>query len=159
MQEAISHAYQAGIEIGRAAAKQEMEQIAKITAAYANTAPGARVVGSTTLPANITRKWRETKSITPKTSPIASGVKKARTGKGPRTPGVKAAILGMITSQAMSAAAIIAKTGFKDTSVRGTLMTLKKDGHARNDDGMWISTATYDLMQHGNGEAGQDAHA
>ncbi len=129
-----------------------MEQIAKITAAYAEHAA--------TAPISVYSRRGVTKvtpgRTPPKATTAARGVKKAA---GPRTPGVKAAILGMITSQAMSAAAIIAKTGFKDTSVRGTLMTLKKDGHARNDDGMWISTATYDLMQHGNGEAGQDAHA
>ncbi len=134
MQEAISHAYQAGIEIGRAAAKQEMEQIAKITAAYAEHAANAPVS---------VFKNRGVVKVTPGRTPtkhptVASGVKK---GRGPRTPGVKAAILAMIASEAMSAAAIIAKTGFKDTSVRGTLMTLKKAGLIMNDDGLWIAAS------------------
>ncbi len=134
MQEAISHAYQAGIEIGRAAAKQEMEQIAKITAAYAEHAANA--------PVSVFKNRGVTKVIpghmATKAPPIARGVKRAA---GARTRGVKEGILAFLLSRpndAVSPATIIAETGFKSTSVRATLMSLKKDHRVSNGgDGTW----------------------
>ncbi len=155
MQEAISHAYQAGIEIGRAAAKQEMEQIAKITAAYAEHAANAPVSVYTNRGVVKVTPGRPTKApkvdivVNPKA--IARGVKKAA---GPRTPGVKAAILALLASgtNAMTPAAIISATGFKGTSVRATLMGLKKAGLARNGgDGSWW-LLTHGIQPHGNSE-------
>ncbi len=77
--------------------------------------------------------------ISPKaqTSPkVARGVKKAA---GPRTAGVKKGILDLIASKTMSAQEIIAATGFNANSVRATLMALKKNGLAMNDDKLWTA--------------------
>lgn len=52
--------------------------------------------------------------------------------------------MDLISANAMSSGDIIAKTGFKGTSVRGTLMTLKKNGLATNDDGLWIAASSHD---------------
>ena len=68
----------------------------------------------------------------------------AKQAAGPRVSGVKQGIMDLISANAMSSGDIIAKTGFKGTSVRGTLMTLKKNGLATNDDGLWIAASSHD---------------
>ena len=69
-----------------------------------------------------------------------------------RVSGVKQGIMDLISANAMSSADIIAKSGFKATSVRGTLMTLKKNGLAMNDDGLWIAATLHDTDGGGNSE-------
>lgn len=104
------------------------------------------LVGSTTLPSNVARKWRGTKHVTAfvkheDKAPVAA---KAAKKAGTRVSGVKQGIMDLISTNAMTAQDIISKTGFKGTSVRGTLMTLKKNGLAMNDDGLWIAAASHD---------------
>lgn len=124
---------QAAFEIGVATAKYEM----LLHGAQAQV-PGHIAVLDT--PANRRKNAAFANAYTAqkevKAPKIARGVKKAA---GPRTPGVKKGILDLISSNAMSAADIIAKSGFNDNSVRATLMTLKKAGLAVNDDGLWIA--------------------
>jgi hypothetical protein len=76
---------------------------------------------------------------------IAKFKKAARTAKSlkpdtkPRTKGVKEALLKLLgdASEALTAAEIISISGLKATSVRATLMNLKKKGFVDNTAGLW----------------------
>jgi hypothetical protein len=70
----------------------------------------------------------------PKAPVIARGVRKAA---GPRTKGVKEAIMNLIASEPMTTADIITRTGFKPASVRATLMSLKDKDMAYQEDKVW----------------------
>jgi hypothetical protein len=136
MQEAISHAYQAGIEIGRAAAKQEMEQISRLIAVYAEHLElNAPVNG----PAK--RLDRAAKAApAPKAHIVARGVKKAPVT---RTKGVKDAIVTLLQSGHLTTSRILTETGFKANSVNGTLMTMKKNGLVQQDENKaWVLIGT-----------------
>jgi hypothetical protein len=137
VQEAISQAYQAGIEIGRAAARQEMEQITRILAGYAEHAASVPFVPPSGNGA--TKRTRAVKPAASKATIVARGVKRAG---ATRTSGVKKGILDVIGTTAMSTSDIISATGFNANSVRATLMALKKTGLAENNDKLWIATVS-----------------
>jgi len=64
----------------------------------------------------------------------------ARKDRGPRTKGVKERIVSMIATASLTVDDIIKHTGFKATSVRATLMSLKKSGLAfQNDANAWTT--------------------
>jgi hypothetical protein len=153
----ISDAYQAGIAVGRAAAKHEMDELAKIieaTAAHASipvtvTAPGN---GSRKRPGPVGKATKHPQA--PKKTVIARGAKKAH---APRIKGVKQEILRMIgeSQGGVTVDRIIASTGFKETSVRATLMSLKKSGLASQDsEKRWVLSG-----QVARGNSGDEAHA
>jgi hypothetical protein len=87
----------------------------------------------------------------PKATTVARSAKKAA---GPRTKGVKERIVALIAAEPISVSGIISKTGFLETSVRATLMGLKKDGLAMNEDKLWFSGAP--VSGPGNSEAGTE---
>jgi hypothetical protein len=141
----LKEAFQAGIETGRNIMKLEMDALAKFDAAgFAPFNPddySTHGNGSRKRPG---RKAKAAKDLTP--TPIIKAPKVARVARkssGPRTKGVKEAIVNLIKERknGMFTAEIIAKTGFKATSVRATLMSLKKDGIAVQDGSFWIPVA------------------
>jgi predicted Rossmann fold nucleotide-binding protein DprA/Smf involved in DNA uptake len=67
-----------------------------------------------------------------------------------RGKGVKARIAGMILTAPLTVAEIIAHTGFKKTSVRATLASLKKEGLAIQDGNAWLAAG--DAHESGNSE-------
>lgn len=77
----------------------------------------------------------------PKAPKVARGVKRASTG--PRTKGVKEAIVNLIGQRSgIAVADIVSQLGFKETSVRATLMGLKKaEIAAQDDEKNWYLTA------------------
>ena len=139
-------------ELGRAAERQKMADLASIMSnqSLANLAGKGHFVPANTSKDRGGKGGGTLSHPTKAAAPVASGVKKAL---GPRTKGVKEAILSLIASGSMSPAAIIAETGFKSTSVRATLMSLKKSGLAMSGDGRWIAT---NPVGHGNSEV--DVH-
>jgi hypothetical protein len=143
MQE-ILLAYHRGIEVGRAAARHEMDEFSKLTSTFAAQGSLASAIGNMAPKRNVLAAKSTAK-------PVDSGTKKAL---GPRTKGVKEAILALLTSNPMSAGEIIANTGFKGTSVRATLMGIKKAGLAMNIDGQWVA-----VHHDGQGNSEQATHA
>ena len=132
MQTMIAEAFEAGRVAERALAKIIAEAAAgpiTLTVSKATSAPAKSAAAPKTAPARTAKK-----------------------GTGPRVPGVKQGIMDLIATQAMSPAGIVAATGFKATSVRATLMSLKKAGLAANDDGLWLATGQH-ISGNGNSEA------
>ncbi len=84
----------------------------------------------------------------PKAPVVARGVKKAPMA---RTKGVKEAIVKLLQSGYMTIDRIVAETGFKENSVRGTLMTMKKNGQAFQDGKNWAFVV--DMHSVANGPA------
>ncbi len=79
---------------------------------------------------------------------VARGVKKAPVA---RTKGVKEAIVKLLQAGYMTIDRIVAETGFKENSVRGTLMTMKKNGQAFQDGKNWAFVV--DMHSVANGPA------
>lgn len=144
MQE-LSRAYQRGIEVGRAAAKHEMDEFMALTKAVAQhvtTASAGSITG-----------WRAGKAATNPKAPITAGAGK----KAPmaRTKGVKEAIMKTIgehNTNGVTTGEIIAETGHKKTSVRATLMSMKRVGQAIQDGPNWFLPRG--MTQSGNSDAG-----
>jgi hypothetical protein len=140
--EAIKQAYAAGLTDGA----RQAEVIARIHAEHTNTAGTiARAIAGNLISesANNGARKRHHRAINkglPLTAKDAkpTAARSAKKAAGPRVKGVKEGIMALIASGGMSVADIIAKTGFKGTSVRATLMGLKKSGLAMNDDKLWI---------------------
>lgn len=138
---------QAAYEAGRALAKYEMligsVSNAIVAPEFAYTAGSASLVSKPI----VQRPGRVAKASTkaveapkePKAPVIARGV---RMSSGPREKGVKKAIVNLIAEQGInggvSTTDIIAKLGFKSTSVNSTLMGLKKTGVVVQDGKLWI---------------------
>ena len=116
-------------ELGRAAERQKMADLAAIASSQSLTN-----ITQAVTPGPPKLHTIQDKSIKPPAA--APAAKKAL---GPRTKGVKEAILALLSSNPMSAGDIISVTGFKGTSVRATLMSLKKSGLAMNIDGHWVA--------------------
>ena len=144
-----SRIYQTGIEVGRAMAKREADEFSKLITAFQQHAGFVELTAAIEQPATPPSKHAVRGA---KSAPSSSGTKKAPVA---RTKGVKEAILALITADPMSPAAIIGATGFKSTSVRATLMSLKIAGLATNDDGRWIAT---NPVGSGNSEAVKKIH-
>lgn len=144
MQDIIEQAFQTGVETGRAAIREEIAKLAQFNAAFNVASWGVDISDHNSFgiakPGNSTRKRHTIKVSTkaanatkePKAPVIASSVKK---DKWPRTKGVKTAITSFISDSANGAtvAEIVSSLGFKETSVRATLMGLKKSGIATQD--------------------------
>jgi predicted Rossmann fold nucleotide-binding protein DprA/Smf involved in DNA uptake len=120
-------AEQAAYEFGRAAAKYEMA-IGTASGAVEALPHGATVTGLPGGPHTI----------------VSNGSRKrvAKTTSNPRSStrgkGVKARIASMISTAPLTVAEIIAHTGFKKTSVRATLASLKKEGLAIQEGNAWL---------------------
>lgn len=94
----------------------------------------------------------------PKAPVISRGVKKVR---GPRAKGVKEEIVRLIreSAEGLRVGDIVAQTGFKETSVRATLMGLKKSGMAAlGDEKHWVLTGQGWAGVSGNSDH-DEAHA
>jgi hypothetical protein len=128
---AIDSAYSAGIADGL----RKAEILARI---HAEHSPGyfesLKTPGITT-PAKATKAAKASKAST-----IARGVKRAAK---PREKGVKDGIISymQLTGAGLSIGQIVERTGFKASSVRGTLMQMKKKGavscQGRGADTLW----------------------
>ncbi len=152
-------AEQAAYEFGRAAAKYEMA-IQSLGAAFAH---GTEVVGNTVtgkvsvsgVASPPKRRGRVAKTAAtaapkePKAPVISRGIKVKRASAGPRTKGVKEAIVNLIGQHSgITVANIVSQLGFKATSVKATLMGLKKSNIATQDDEKnWYLTSTSALDQ------------
>lgn len=136
-------------ELGRAAERQKMadlaslmsnERLATLASAVtpAPTDNGARA--TRIVKAALARGSRKAikAAVADKDAKAPRGVKKATR---PRTKGVKEAIGKLIqnTVGGIATAAIIAETGFKESSVRATLMALKKSGVVTNYGKLWVT--------------------
>ena len=123
-------------------------ELARITEGTVQRAPAPRPI---TVAKPVAAPPSATKE--PKAPKVARGVRQA---SGPRTKGVKEAIMNLIgASEGLSTKEVIANTGFKPASVNATLMALKKNGIASQDGKAWFLTAT---AASGNTEA-DHAHA
>ena len=136
MHDVISQAYQAGLEAGRAAAKQEIAEIYRLSATYA-----ASVLDEKSVKPQALRAAAPTKAAGgPKAAKATKAARAPRTATGPRTKGVKEAIvkhLGGHVDGQDTINAIVSTYGFKANSVRGTLMTMKKSGEASQNGKFW----------------------
>jgi hypothetical protein len=157
---------QAAFEVGRALAKYEMlvgtsnaSDAQIILAAHRGDIPSVSspTTPDVTIGGNGTRKRRMKAAVSPqkalkepKAPKVARGVKKA---SGPREKGVKNAILKLITSEPLTVGQILAKTGFKETSVRATLMGLKNANLAAPDEKkLWYGQVDQFQSRHANSE-------
>jgi hypothetical protein len=151
-------------EAGRAAAKYEMTELARIHAMHMTSEafPAGRLMdvtasGTGTHHRGATKAHAAPTAATkePKAPVAARGGKKA---SGPRTKGVKEAIVNLITYNyeeglgGVTVPEIIEKTGFKENSVRATLMGLKKTGVAIQDGKLWGLSAGHSSSGNGNSE-------
>jgi hypothetical protein len=160
VQDMLDQAFQAGRDAERKMAaiaasgavtfSSEKPSPTQVVIANAPSGNGARKRG------RVKTELTETVSYDPplkpaKTTIVARGVKKAG---APRTKGVKSAIISLIGEQQDGAttADIIAKLGFKATSVNATLMSLKKKGLAAQDGKVWFLTASATKSSDSNSE-------
>jgi predicted Rossmann fold nucleotide-binding protein DprA/Smf involved in DNA uptake len=127
---------QAAYEAGRAQAKYEM--LIEATAITHSTAIAGNLIFESARVKRLPTAYAKGAPApkVPNAPTIARGAKKAAK---PRTKGVKEGIIALISSEPISVADIIAKTGFKEVSIRSTLMSLKKAGMAMNDDKLWVA--------------------
>jgi predicted Rossmann fold nucleotide-binding protein DprA/Smf involved in DNA uptake len=135
---------QAALEVGRALAKYEMlSEMSAGKGVYIS--PLVSVTENLVKAGNGTRKrpGRVAKANA-KAAGAGADIKApakargARKASGPREKGVKARIASMIATAPLTVAEIIAHTGFKKTSVRATLMSLKKEGLAVQEGDAWL---------------------
>ncbi len=149
--------FERGIEVGRASAKSEMEAFAMF-AHVDDIIPKPRLAEYAGMKINVSPETMAAKAsrvIAPKKPKVvARGVKSEPKA---RTKGVKEAILGLIASEpAATTERIILLTGFKDNSVRGTLMAMQKKGLVRRDENkVWTKVSGLST----NGGADSDARA
>lgn len=134
MRATLERAYEAG----RTAGILEMASRQEIIAALCNS--GSDAVLPAAMPATTSMKIKNIQGMQ-KAPKVARGAQK---GTKERVAGVKQGIMALIATESLSANQIITTTGFKATSVRATLMSLKKAGLAMNDDGLWIAAAGHD---------------
>jgi hypothetical protein len=121
--EDIERAY----ELGRMAERRKMNDLASITSPI----PAA----TSKTPPIIHRATTASTPTPPKAPKVTRGVRKAA---GPRTKGVKEAITAYLAGHAgVSIDEIVNTHGFKENSVRGTLMAMKKKGIVDQDGKFW----------------------
>lgn len=141
---------QAAYEVGLATAKYEMLIDAAKKAMPIPFGAGDQVTINTDKITSLARKPRGTAKANattgaapkqPKAPVVARGVRKAT---GPRTKGVKEAIMRHLSGYAdgRAVAEIVEALGFKESSVRATLMGLKKTGRATQNGKLWAASAT-----------------
>jgi hypothetical protein len=154
---AIKAAYAAGLADGA----RQAEIIAKLHAEHDLVVTGYAGSPITITPRNGARKPRgaaRKAAVAPKASKAPKGHRGVKKATAPREKGVKEGIADYIRSAAagVTVAQIVADTGFKTTSVRRTLMALKRAGIAMHDNKLWSSAPTA-APNSGNAEA--EAHA
>ena len=127
-------------ELGRAAERRKMAELESLMAsrniAMKDAGVAVKVGPLTSGEQSLSKRGKIV--VSPKVPKVARAAKQA---VGQRVSGVKQGIMDLINVSPMSSADIIAKSGFKATSVRGTLMTLKKNGLADNENGLWYTPA------------------
>jgi hypothetical protein len=149
--EDIERAY----ELGRMAERRKMNDLASIM----SNQPLAKLSADVTVsgaPKGFNTPTKATKVVAPKKANAST--RAARTAAVPRTKGVKEAITAYLAGVPDAGARIdeIVNThGFKENSVRGTLMTMKKSGLVRQDGKLWWLAAA----PTGNSGAEEAAHA
>jgi hypothetical protein len=122
---------EAAYELGRAHERTKIAELARIDASFAvgyktTSSPDATPDSPVKPTDNGSRKRPD------RVAKAASNPKSSTRGKG-----VKARIASMIATAPLTVAEIIAHTGFKKTSVRATLASLKKEGLAIQDGNAW----------------------
>jgi hypothetical protein len=141
--ELIERSYEAGFEAGMVAANRKMTYMASISEAYTTSVIDEQISAASSAVASARRKRSAKTSTKAAVAPKAAGpvvtARGVKTATGPRTKGVKEAIVNLITEQQMTVAEIIARTTFKPTSIRATLMSLKKKGLASQDAKGWFA--------------------
>jgi hypothetical protein len=143
---------EAAYELGRAHERAKMAELARIRGAHAITR--THNFAGDAKPAAAAATKATSAPTSAKAPKVARGVRKAA---GPRTKGVKEAIMAYLGDHPLGDSTIegIIKThGFKENSVRGTLMTLKKTGIIRQDGKFWMPAN----MPSGNSGAEAAAH-
>lgn len=150
MQEMLDQAFEAG-----RAAERKMIQIAMLGGGHVITlvssVPSPGPIG-TNIPSTKPASKAVSAPKAAKATVVARGVKKAAM---PHSKGVKEGIVKHLGEAGLATVpVIIAKLGFKESSVRATLMALKKKGIASSEAGVW--SLTPDARQsggYGNSEA------
>ncbi len=143
---------QAACDVGRALAKYEM-----LTGATAGETALTVKLGPVTTGPVTKANTKYTVAPAKAAKPVARGVKVAR---GPKTKGVKEAILAMIDAEmgngGITTNGLVAKLGFKASSVNATLAGLKKANMIVRDGKCWLPT----ISGSGNsGEAGESGES
>jgi hypothetical protein len=138
MRDFVARVYQAGYSAGCLAAKTEVAFLDELSAGTVVAAMPPKIGNGTRKRVRKAAAKVASKIPAKTANVIARGVKKAPT---PRTKGVKDEIVRLLSENpdGLPISTIIASTGFKENSIRGTLMGLKKDMLAGQDsEKRWI---------------------
>ena len=153
----IRNIFEQGYAEGYAAAEAKMAAFVRLV----SVAPEPLLKTAAALAGNVIAESskRPAKAIVapkaPKAPTVARGVKKPAL---PHTKGVKEGIMNLIGAavNGITVHGIVATTKFKESSVRATLMQLKKKGLATSDKGVWSLTPDA-AIGYGNSESASHA--